>query len=82
MKKIMHFLFLSCLKATELFEKKLHMKISLKEKIQLNIHKSMCKACTLYDDQSIIIDNILKNHTFKYEDVDIEKLKTMIKQNL
>ena len=82
MKKFLHLLFLSCLKATELLEKKLYFPLSIREKMQLSMHKSMCKACTLYDNQSIMIDNILKNYQFKHEDIDIEKVKTTIKQNL
>ena len=41
----MHLLFLSCLKATELIEKKMHFKLSFGERLQLSVHKAMCDAC-------------------------------------
>jgi len=65
MKKIMHILFLSCLKATELIEKKLHFKLSAKEKLQLRVHKMMCDACTNYEEQNIIIEKALTNQEDK-----------------
>lgn len=81
MKKIMHFFFLSCYKATELIEKKLHIKLSFKEKMQLKIHKSMCSACRLYDKQSIVIDDALKKK-HKITKVNIEELKLSIKEKI
>ena len=59
MKKIMNILFLSCLKATEMIEKKLLFSLSLSEKIRLSMHKAMCDACTLYEKQSITLDKAL-----------------------
>ncbi|MBC7125640.1 MAG: hypothetical protein H5T24_08430 [Bacteroidales bacterium] len=83
MKKIMHILFLSCQKATELIEKKFHFKLSLSERIQLKIHKMMCEACTKYEKQSSILDKgisqALKNN---YSDIDLENLKLMIHKKI
>ncbi len=59
-KKIMHILFLSCLKATEIIEKGLHFKLSWKDKLQLRMHKMMCDACRRYEKQSLFLDNALK----------------------
>jgi hypothetical protein len=67
MKKIMHILFLSCLKATELIEKKLHFKLSTTEKLQLKVHKMMCDACTNYEEQNIIIEKAIENQEKKEE---------------
>ena len=53
---------LSCKKASLLIEKKLLVKLSAKEKIQLTLHKSMCDACTAYEKQSKKMDEILKHH--------------------
>ena len=53
---------LSCKKATELIEKKYVLALSLKEKVQLYMHKSMCDACTAYEKQSKKIDELLHNH--------------------
>lgn len=73
MKKIMHILFLSCLKATELLEKKLYFKLSLMEKLQLQLHKSMCKACSNYQKQSILIDKaIAKQQDLENQQVEID----------
>ena len=65
MKKIMHILFLSCLKATELIEKKLHFKLSISEKLQLKMHKSMCKACSNYEKQNILIEKAIAKQESK-----------------
>ena len=53
---------LSCKKATELIEKESIFALSLKEKAQLYMHKSMCDACTAYEKQSKKIDELLHNH--------------------
>lgn len=78
--KIMNFLFLSCLKATELIEKKLQIKLTMREKIQLEMHKMMCDACTMYEKQSEIIEEGIKKHfnDKSSESTDIEKLKEQI----
>lgn len=57
----MRVLFLSCQKATELIEKKLHFRLSFKEKLQLKIHKLMCEACQRYEKQSELLDKGIAN---------------------
>lgn len=69
MKKLMHILFLSCLKATELIEKKMHFKLSISEKLQLRMHKSMCNACSNYEKQNFLIEKALASQ----ENMEIEK---------
>ena len=79
----MHILFLSCLRATELIEKKLHFTLSVKEKFQLKMHKMMCNACTNYEKQSIIIEkgiSISQKREFSVDD--IEQLKHAITEKL
>ncbi len=80
----MNILFLSCLKATELMEKRFHFKLSFREKIQLEMHKTMCDACTMYEGQSEIIEEGLKKHFHGKlsENTDTEKLKEQIKIKL
>ncbi len=76
MKKLMHILFLSCLKATELIEKKLSYKLNKKEEMQLKAHKMMCSACTNYEKQSQLIDKGLKKSKqsdFSHEDLELLK---------
>lgn len=81
--KIMHFLFLSCLKATELIEKKFHFKLSFTERIQLELHKMMCDACKTYEKQSWIIEEGLKGHQNSHsQEIDVEQLKKQIQAKL
>lgn len=83
MKKIIRILFLSCLKATELIEKKFHFKLSTMEKLQLKMHKMMCEACTKYDKQSSLLEKgiseALKNN---YTDIELDNLKLMIHRKI
>lgn len=62
MKKIMQWFLLSCRKATELIDKEFLVKLSFKEKIQLQLHKSMCSACTAYEKQSKKMDDLFHKH--------------------
>lgn len=83
MKKLMHKLFLSCLKATELIEKRLHFKLSVKERLQLKMHKMMCSACTNYENQSIFLEkgiSIGQKREFSVDDVN--QLKIIITEKL
>ncbi|MBW6480770.1 MAG: hypothetical protein K0B37_15175 [Bacteroidales bacterium] len=75
MQKLFKVLFLSCLKASELVEKKMHFQLSFTEKIQLQLHKSMCNACTLYEKQSNFIEKGISMQ--KTGQVDPEKLKQL-----
>lgn len=79
----MHILFLSCYKASELIEKKIHLKLSRKEHIQLSLHKAMCKACALYEEQSEFLEKGISKHlekSAKHEDT--QKLKQQIIEKL
>ncbi len=58
----MQLLLLSCKKATGLIEKKFLTKLSFSEKVQLTMHKSLCNACTAYEKQGKIIDDLLSKH--------------------
>ncbi len=70
MKKLMHILFLSCLKATELIEKKMQFRLSSMESLQLMVHKSMCDACRNYEKQNYFIEKAITN----YKDIDPKKV--------
>ena len=83
MKKIMHLLFLSCIKATELIEKQFHFKLSFTERLQLKIHKSMCKACTNYEKQSTVLENGIHQHLDRESTLhEVSKLKEDILNKL
>ena len=62
MKRLMNLLMLSCKKATELIDKKLVVKLSMKESVLLRMHTSMCDACTAYQKQSKFLDEMLHHH--------------------
>ena len=79
----MNILFLSCLKATELIEKKIHFGLSLIEKMQLKAHKMMCDVCTNYEKQSLLIEKgIAATHKKEFTGTDMEQLKQQIAQKL
>ena len=79
MRKLMNLLFLSCLKATELIEKKLDFRLSLSEKIRLKMHKMMCEACDLYEKQTNILDKALDTSSKKDEIfIDLSNFKKKI----
>jgi len=59
MNKVTHNILLSCLKATELVEKKFHFKLSFKEKLQLKLHLAMCDVCMTYHKQSQLIEKAI-----------------------
>lgn len=83
MKKILNIMFLSCFKATELIEKKLHFRLSVRERIQLKIHKMMCDACSRYEKQSIFLEKGIA--TLPKKDsvrIDMEQLKRRITAKL
>lgn len=80
MKKIVYYMLLSCLKATELIEKRFHYKLTFKEKVQLKIHTSMCKGCKAYESQSFSLEQAIQNiNIIQNSKRDIEKLKDSIK---
>lgn len=79
----MHILFLSCLKATELIEKKLSFRLSAKEKIQLKAHKMMCSACRNYEKQSVLIEKAMENRQdIKEYKLDLEQFKVSLMEKL
>lgn len=59
MQKIMNMMVNSCKKTTELIDKQLLTPLTIKEKMQLKVHTSMCKTCNAYEHQSKLIDKII-----------------------
>jgi hypothetical protein len=49
----------SCKKTSELIDKQQITSLSAKEKLQLQVHKSMCNTCTAYELQSKLIDTVI-----------------------
>ena len=62
MSKLMNTLMLSCKKASELIDKQSVIKLSIKEKVMLYMHTSMCEGCKAYQKQSKLLDEFLQNH--------------------
>jgi hypothetical protein len=83
MKKIMHMLFLSCLKATELIEKRMHFKLSFIEKMKLKAHKIMCRSCASYEKQSFLLEKgISKSLRTELNKENLLQLKQQIQKKL
>ncbi|MBH2003271.1 MAG: hypothetical protein I8H66_01150 [Sphingobacteriia bacterium] len=82
MKKIAHLIMLSCRKATELIEKQFVAQLSLKERVQLNLHKSICDACTAYEKQSRLLNDLLKKQASATPDQIAEQENEALKANL
>lgn len=61
MQKMMRILLNSCKKTTELIDKQAIVPLSMKEKMQLQVHKSMCKTCNAYERQSKFMDKVIAN---------------------
>jgi hypothetical protein len=61
MKRLMNIFMLSCKKSSELTEKELFMGLNFLERIQLALHRSMCKTCAAWKKQSAELDTVLAN---------------------
>ena len=68
---------------TELLEKKLHVRLSPREKYQLKVHKMMCEACRRYERQNLFIENQLKYQNYNSrKEIDVDELKKLINKKL
>ncbi len=63
MSSLFHFVNLSCKSATEMVEKSALEHFSIKEKIQLKFHLTICKTCRSYQKQSEAIDLFFKQNS-------------------
>lgn len=71
---------LSCIKATELIEKKELFGLSFVENLKLKVHLSMCSSCKEYGKQSHMIDEALKrNSNPEIKFTEVEKLEMIRK---
>lgn len=55
----------NCRKATFLIEKKSFAMISVKEQVELKLHLAACSVCKLYQQQSSLINKMVKKHLVK-----------------
>lgn len=51
----------NCSKATFLIEKQQISRITMREKLELNIHLAGCSVCRIYEKQSMAINRMIKN---------------------
>ena len=56
----MHFMMISCKRATELVDKRQSVGLTGREIVKLRFHTIMCRACRRYEEQSRLIDGLLK----------------------
>jgi uncharacterized 2Fe-2S/4Fe-4S cluster protein (DUF4445 family) len=70
---------LSCLKATELTEKKLQGRIGIIQSLQLKMHTSICKTCKTYEKQSGVLEEVMKRvNSIEINKDEVDNLKTEI----
>jgi hypothetical protein len=50
----------NCRKATYLIEKKQLAKITVRERLELNIHLAGCSVCKTFEQQSMVINRMVK----------------------
>ncbi len=60
LKKLLHTIVLSCLRASYLIEKKQGISLSIIEKLQLRWHLKICDGCKSYNTQSHLLSAALK----------------------
>lgn len=60
-KRLVHFVLLSCSRATFLIEKKPHVPLHFLSSAQLRLHLAICDGCKKYEQQSTRIDSLLKS---------------------
>lgn len=53
---------ISCRRATELAELRLHAPLSIADAVRFRFHTSFCAACRQYAEQSLIVERMLQRH--------------------
>lgn len=71
----------NCRRATFLIEKQNLSGISIKQQYELKFHLAGCAVCQLFQQQSLLIDRMVKKHFFT-EIEDLPKLDKNFKQSL
>lgn len=65
MRRLMNAVMLHCRKATFLIEKSNEAPLGLVEKVQLNLHLSMCHGCRNYRKQNRFLERLLNRYGTK-----------------
>jgi len=71
----------NCKKATFLIEKKNLNGISIREQMELKLHLAGCTVCRLFQQQSLLIDRVIKGH-FLGKDMEEPKLGEQFKKDM
>lgn len=88
LKEFIHIFTLSCKQAAYLIEKRLHVPLSVSERIRLAVHLAICKLCRAYNIKAIFLDRLIKMKTRKdacscrFEKSEIEQFKMNIKEKI
>jgi hypothetical protein len=88
MRKSLHSVFLSCLKASQLVEKQQIFGLSASELIQMKAHLLICKGCNEYKIQSFFIakgikEKIEKGETYiQISSEELDRVKKLILSKL
>lgn len=79
---LMNKILLSCMDATKLSVQKSFRVLSLREKLQLNMHHKMCHACRKFDSQNVFIDHALKKYYAAESSNEEKELSQPVKDTL
>ncbi len=71
----------NCREATFLIEKQIISSISIKQQHKLKSHLEACFVCEIFQQQSLLINEMFKNHFFT-EDAQLPELDKNFKQTL
>lgn len=85
MKAFMHHLMLSCIKATELIEKKPLDGLSGIDNVRLALHMAMCGACRQYEKQSLLLNDAISQQLNDISEKSQQKkshLESRVKQRI
>ncbi|WP_455585806.1 hypothetical protein [Bacteroides sp.] len=88
LKEFIHIFTLSCKQATYLIEKRIHVPLSVTERMRLAIHFAVCKLCRAYNIKAIFLDRLMKKRTnndtcgCRFEESEIEQFKIDIKEKI
>jgi hypothetical protein len=88
LKELIHIFTLSCKQATYLIEKRIHVPLSMTERMRLAIHLSLCKLCRAYNTKAVFLDSLMKEGikreacNCQFEENEVELFKADIKEKI
>jgi len=81
----LHRIIYNCRQATFLIEKRQIKSLTIRERIELKIHLAGCSVCKVFQQQSIVINRLVKDmfHTSNHADVGLdEEFKKELQQRI